>query len=68
MCSEKYAGFSCRGRGWGGPEIWLTDRQMFALRGDSMSLGMGGGVWRVIGTNMPKKQEITNVTYTVKKS
>jgi hypothetical protein len=32
------------GRGWGGgPEIWLTDRQMFALRGDSMSLGMGGG-------------------------
>ena len=29
-------------RGWG-PEIWLTDRQMFALRGDSMSLGMGGG-------------------------
>ena len=26
------------GRGWGGPEIWLTDRQMFALRGDSMSL------------------------------
>ena len=57
------------GRGWGGPEIWLTDRQMFALRGDSMSLGMGGGgVWRVIGTNMPKKQEITNVTYTVKKS
>ena len=44
------------GRGWGGPEIWLTDRQMFALRGDSMSLGMGGaGVWRDIGTNMPKK-------------
>ena len=31
------------GRGWGGPEIWLTDRQMFALRGDSMSLGIGGG-------------------------
>ena len=55
----------------GGAEIWLTDRQMFALRGDSMSLGIGGGgggVWRVIGTNMPKKQEITNVTYTVKKS
>ena len=27
----------------GGPEIWLTDRQMFALRGDSMSLWKGGG-------------------------
>ena len=39
------------GRGWGGPEIWLTDRQMFALRGDSMSLGMGaegGGKFSVL--------------------
>ena len=60
MCSEKYAGFSCRGEGVGGagnmvdwpPDVCLLWEVTLWV------WGWGGGwVWRVIGTNMPKKQE-----------
>ena len=50
----------------GGPEIWLTDRQMFALRGDSMSLGIGGGGGNTVHSREKHSSEekIEHIQYT----